>query len=67
VVSWPLRLRENLGLLIGSLARTNPVVVLGEAHLRLASESLSGLRFRPLTGPYLYHFWKEFVPASGRS
>jgi hypothetical protein len=25
VVSWPLRLRENLGLLIGSLARTEPV------------------------------------------
>jgi hypothetical protein len=24
-VSWPLRLRENLGLLIGSLARTEPV------------------------------------------
>ena len=25
VVSWPLRLRENLGLLIGSLAQTKPV------------------------------------------
>jgi hypothetical protein len=46
VVSWPLRLRENLGLLIGSLARTEPV----GASVAVAGRPRREFRFSVHTG-----------------
>jgi hypothetical protein len=45
-VSWPLRLRENLGLLIGSLARTEPV----GASVAVAGRPRREFRFSVQTG-----------------